>query len=190
MKRIHLTLSLVFLLCAGSIPGCAKAPEPASVVPEGQIYRWTDSAGKAHFTPSLEQLPPTIREQITALLSAPSESRRDLSEEGRWASLNIDKDVSEVPFGYPADSRGSEADQPQEPYDPQRAERNAEVNARIVELEDRIALHEAKLKVMISTPDAGSNTDFVDQADFRTIAQELPALQAELKELKAEQAQH
>ncbi len=164
--------------------------EPSPVaIPEGQIYRWTDTEGKTHFTPSLEQLPPSIREQINALASMPGESRMALSQEGRWAALNIDGSSSGPSFGDVTESRGVETEVLQDRLDPEQALRNSEVNSRIAELETIIAQQEDQLKEMISSPDAGSNSSFVEQDEFRSIAQELPALQAELKALKAQQAQ-
>jgi hypothetical protein len=189
MKRIPQTLSLALFLFAGSTLGCAT-PEPSPVAaPEGQIYRWTDTEGKTHFTPSLEQLPPTIREQISILASMPGESRMALSKEGRWAALNIEGDSSGASFGDVTEYGGVETEALQETLDPAQALRNAEMNSRIAELESIIAQHEDQLKEMISSPDAATNSSFVEQAEFRTIAQELPALQAELKALKAQQTQ-
>jgi hypothetical protein len=189
MKRTPQTLSLALFLLAGSHLGCATSEPSPVVIPEGQIYRWTDAEGQTHFTPSLEQLPPTIREQISTLASMPGESRMALSQEGRWAALNIDGNSSGVSFGDVTESRGIETEVLQETLDPAQALRNSEMDSRIAELESIIAQHEDQLKEMISNPDAATNSSFVEQEEFRTIAQELPALQAELKALKAQQAQ-
>ncbi len=72
---------------------------------------------------------------------------------------------------------------------PQQVARDLERDEKIAELEAQIAQREDQLKQMISSPSAGTNSSFTEQDGFRTIAKELPGMQAELKALKAEQTQ-
>ena len=67
--RVHLSMRVTFW--AAALLLCA-APVPASA----EIYRWTDAAGRLHFSQSLDQVPPQYRKQAKDGAEASSESSR------------------------------------------------------------------------------------------------------------------
>lgn len=188
MQPIRSTLPLILCLLTGASLGCAAKEFPPAPTGAEQIYRWTDSAGTTHFTPSLEQLPEDVRAKANALNASPNEPSMSLTEEGRWAALNIDGLSGSDAF-FQAGQYGSiESESMDDPEPRRQTPRDAALDAQIADLEASVAQREDILKEMISG-EAASNRDFVDQEDFRSIAQELPGMQAELKALKAQQAQ-
>ncbi len=85
MQRIRHTLSLTIFLTSSSLLACSTPIPDQQPVGDEYIYRWTDSEGKTHFTPSWAQLPTEIQEQVVGLASQTGPSRMTMTQEGTWA---------------------------------------------------------------------------------------------------------
>jgi hypothetical protein len=149
MQQIRPTLPLLLCLLTGASLGCVTKEYPPAPTGAEQIYRWTDSTGKSHFTPSLEQLPADVRAKANALNASPDEPSMSLTEEGRWAALNIDGLSGSDAFSQTGQYGGVESES-MDGVEPRRqTPRDAALDAQIADLEASIAQREDILKEMI-----------------------------------------
>ena len=142
---------------------------PASAGPRDPLYQWTDASGAVRYTTEIERIPEELRDAKVIVTAAP----RTAPERPA---------ASPAPAPVPAPSAPVESAPPPAasvPLDPKLAA----LDARIAELEQSIAADEAALGDYISDPERATKQR--DAAgDVAAIADRLPKLQNELRELR------
>lgn len=165
-----------------------------------RIYRWIDENGVAHYTTDRDRIPGALRGRIhrDPVVRAPRVEPRPRevepvappppSDVEAWAARDRRGSLPEDAW-----SEGGPEAAPESPA--QIAARRAEEQARISEVDDRIAELEAAveadeeaLKDLISDPEAGGPLARSGDPEFRAIAERLPQRLAELRALRQERA--
>jgi uncharacterized coiled-coil protein SlyX len=152
---------------------------PASAAEETiTLYQWKDSDGVYRYTPNFDRIPGYARDTAVEIQpgAAPPSN----------APVYFDPDprapVVAIPSQSPETATANAA--PDTPA--QNSEDPSDLDARIRELEARIAEDEEALKQLISAPGADADTEV--SPELREIAARLPRLQAELASLRQRRA--
>jgi len=166
----------VFGLVAGAALTAAIA---ASAGPRDPLYQWTDAGGAVRYTSEIERIP--AEQRSAALVIAAGRGGTRPAEPPSPAPPSAAQPAAQKPAtaAAPVDSApppGATA----APTDPKLAA----LDARIAELEQKIAADEAALGDYISDPERAAKKD--DAGDVAAIADRLPKLQSELRELRAQ----
>jgi hypothetical protein len=152
------TLALCAIFAAASAAGGPRDP----------LYQWTDAAGAVRYTTVLEQIP---EEQRSAAVIVSD----------RGAARPAVTPPSPAPDASETSTPAVEA-APPAPTPPINSERLAALDARIAEIESGIAADEAALGDYISDPERATRQR--DSGEVAEIADRLPRLQSELRELR------
>lgn len=136
------------------------------------IYQWTDRSGTTRYTPEKDRVPGYARESLVTIQAGEAPPSDD--------PVYFNPDPKAPVITVPTPSPEADANRPYQP--PSESEQWAEYDARIREVEGRIAEYEEALKTMVSTP--GSDADTEATPEMREIARRLPQLQAELATLQ------
>jgi hypothetical protein len=147
---------------------CAALASAANAGPRDPLYQWTDANGVVRYTSELERIPD---DQRGAAITVAAERAPGLPTEPPAAPRPGDPGAAPVDSAPPP---GADA----APSDP----RLIRLDARIAELEQLIAKDEAALGDYISDPERAAKKD--DAGDVAAIADRLPKLQNELRELR------
>ena len=149
----------------------------ASAGPRDPLYQWTDERGAVRYTSEIERIPAGQR-SAAVLVAA-----------GRSGVRPADPPAQAPPTpGAPAAQQPAPAAAPVESPPPPAATvaptdpKLLALDARIAELEQKIAADEATLGDYISDPERASKQG--DPGDVAAIADRLPKLQNELRELR------
>jgi hypothetical protein len=135
------------------------------------VYQWTDANGIYRYTPDLGNVPRFARESVVTIQAGEAPPSTD--------PVYFKPDPKAPVITVPSPSPEGDASSRYRP--PATGDQWGEYDARIREVETRIAEYEEALKTMVSDPDAGSDTEVTPE--LREIAQRLPQLQAELAAL-------
>jgi hypothetical protein len=138
----------------------------ASARPRDPLYQWTDSDGVVRYTTEITRIPLGQRGDAVVVAGAHAAAPREKPTAPSAAQ----------PEAAPAP--------PSAPPDPAVAA----LDARIAELEKRIAEDEAALADYISDPDRAKPENEPAKGEVAAIADRLPKLQSELRDLKAQRA--
>jgi hypothetical protein len=147
----------------------ARRATAASAGPRDPLYQWTDATGAVRYTSEIERIPDDQRSAAVTVAADRAPARPPPSRPPRRAPRN--------PARPPVDSApppGASA----APTDP----RLIRLDARIAELEQMHRRDEAALGDYISDPERAAKKD--DAGDVAAIADRLPKLQNELRELR------
>jgi hypothetical protein len=145
------------ILCALALALAAAAPAAAG--PRDPLYRWTDEAGAVRYTTERERIPEQQRDAATVVAAA------NEAEPPAAPAAERPPPVDAAPPAPPA------------PVSPEIAA----LDARIAELESLIAADETTLGDYISDPE---RTKDGASSDVAEIAERMPKLQDELRELR------
>jgi hypothetical protein len=198
-------------------PGSVGAQEEVVAAETPTIYKWIDTNGIAHYTTDYGSIPRRLRSSARQLLatssddsfesgdapgsSTPSSSRPAsgttprASEADRWASSDRPHTWED---GSSEGSLWDDGDELRPPPDPReeqqmtRAERDQvrrDIDDRISELEADIDADEQVLKLYVSSPAPEDPSELAFDSTFRDVAQRLPSLLSELRNLEAERAE-
>ena len=150
----------------------------ANAGPRDPLYQWTDERGAVRYTSEIERIPAEQRSAATVIAA------------GRGGTPAAAPPAAEPPAAkQPAAQPPAPAAAPVEsapppavaaPTDPKLVA----LDARIAELEQKIAADEAALGDYISDPERAAKKD--DGGDVAAIADRLPKLQSELRELRVQ----
>jgi hypothetical protein len=160
--------ALLRSLCAAA--ACALAA-PAAAGPRDSVYQWTDAAGAVRYTTVRERIPEDSRGSAVVVVAAPDAAR-----------------TPERPAAQPVPASAPRADATPAPVEsappaaPVVDEKVSALDARIAELEKSIAADEAALGDYISDPERAAKQR--ESGEVAAIADRLPRLQSELRELK------
>ena len=135
----------------------AFAAVPAAAGPRDPLYTWTDDSGSVRYPTERDRIPEHLREKAT-VVAAEREAPAPSAE----------------PSPGPVDAAPPDAPAPV-------SAEVAELDARIAELERLIAADEATLGDYISDPE---RTKQGASSDVAAIAERMPKLQNELRELR------
>jgi hypothetical protein len=176
-------LAAAALALALALAACRSAPA------ERVLYQWSDADGNVRYTTSPDAVPRGARDTLAqvqpgrsaqenaALLPGARTEPRPPESTREW--LAGEKPPEETDAGAAA----SAAEVAEEAAVPTRPEEIAALDARIRELEQEITETEVSLAQRMGEPDAEG--DAVDDAAVREASDRLPALQAELEELRS-----
>jgi len=158
--------ALVFgLAFAGAAPADTAEESPLT------IYQWTDHSGTFRYTPELGRVPGYARDSLVTIQAGEAPPSDD--------PVYFNPDPKAPVITVPTPSPEAGAGQPYRP--PSEGDQWGEYDARIREVEGRIAEYEDALKAMVSTPGPDADTEVTPE--MREIARRLPQLQAELAAL-------
>jgi hypothetical protein len=155
-----------------ALVACAALAVPASARSRAPLYQWTDASGAVRYTTQVERIP--ADERGAAVLVAESQ---DTGRQGEPPAAG--GPTGATPPAAPAPPPVETAPAPLDP-------RVIELDARIAELEKSIAADEAALADYISDPDRAKRPP--ESSNVPEIADRLPRLQSELRELRAQRA--
>ena len=146
----------------------------ASAGPRDPLYQWTDERGVVRYTSEIERIPDGQRSGAVIVASGrggvhPAEPPARAPEES--AARPPEPAAPPVESAPPPAATAA-------PADPKLLA----LDARIAELEQKIAADEAALGDYISDPERAAKKD--DAGDVAAIADRLPKLQSELRELR------
>jgi hypothetical protein len=165
------------LLPPCGLAACAAlAAIAASAGPRDPLYQWTDERGAVRYTSEIERIPAEQRRAAVVVAA----DRGGVSPAQSPAQAPPTPGQSAAP---PAAAPVESAPPPAAtaaPTDPKLLA----LDARIAELEQQIAADEAALGDYISDPERASKKD--DSGDVAAIADRLPKLQSELRELRVQ----
>ena len=194
--RALAALPLVVCLVAG--PGFAQSSERPT------IYKWVDENGIPHYTTDRGRIPRSVRGMIRdPRKQRPSEPVAPAAapvEEDPWAAISpppptepdpwatFDSDPSSVWAVTNADPQKA-PEQTLDPddyagktQDPQTQAALQQLDAQIAALEVKIRKDEDRLKDWLDDPDIAAD-DVADDPEFREIANRLPEMHVEMREL-------
>jgi hypothetical protein len=154
------------------IVGAGLAPADDDEASSLTIYQWTDHNGATRYTPEKDRVPGYARESLVTIQAGEAPPSDD--------PVYFKPDPKAPVITVPTPSPEAEANRPYQP--PSESDQWAEYDARIRDVEGRIAEYEEALKAMVSTP--GSDADTEVSPEMREIARRLPQLQAELAALQ------
>jgi hypothetical protein len=143
------------LICVFAI---ALGAAPAAAGPRDPLYTWTDAAGAVRYTTERDRIPAERREEAAVVAAGHEPQPAAASEEPSSAAPPVD--------AAPPASPSPEV---------------AALDARIAELEQLIAADEAALGDYISDPE---RIEQGASSEVAAIAERLPKLQNELRELR------
>lgn len=149
-------------------PGDARADSDEAPL---TIYQWTDANGTYRYTPELGNVPRFARESVVTIQAGEAPPSSD--------PVYFSPDPKAPVITVPTPSSENESGAPYRP--PAAGDQWGEYDARIREVETRIAEYEEALKALVSDPDGDADTALTPE--LREIAQRLPQLQAELTAL-------
>jgi len=154
----------------------------ANAGPRDPLYQWTDASGAVRYTSEIERIPDAQRSSELQVAADRSAAERPTPAPPSAAQP---APAEPAPAAAPVESApppGAAA----APTDPKLTA----IDARIAELEQKIAADEAALGDYISDPERAAKKD--DSGDVAAIADRLPKLQSELRELRQqrEAAEH
>ena len=132
------------------------------------VYQWTDGQGIYRYTPDLRRVPRYARDSVVTIEAGEGPPSQD--------PVYFNPDPNSPVVTVPPPPVGTDS----EPYKPSPGDQWTEYDARIRDVETRIAQYEERLKQRISTP--GSDSD-ENSAELSEIARRLPQLKAELERL-------
>jgi len=175
----------------------------ANAGPRDPLYQWTDASGAVRYTSEIERIPDAQRS--SAVVVAADRSAVKAAEPPKPAPPSAAQPAPEQPPTQPAPARSAAEPAAQEPAPAAAPVESAPppgaaaaptdpkltaIDARIAELEQKIAADEAALGDYISDPERAAKKD--DAGDVAAIADRLPKLQNELRELRKqrEAAEH
>ena len=164
----------LFALAACAVLSGAIA---ASAGPRDALYQWTDEHGAVRYTSEIERIP--IGQRSAAVLIASGRGGVRPAEPAAKAPEESAARPPAPPAAPPVDSAPPPA-ATAAPTDP----KILALDARIAELEQKIAADEAALGDYISDPERAAKKD--DAGDVAAIADRLPKLQSELRELRVQ----
>ena len=156
---------------AGAIAASAASRDP--------LYQWTDERGAVRYTSEIERIPADQRSDAVTIAAGRGGARP--AEPPAKAPPAPDQPAAQPPA--PAAAPVESAPPPAAtaaPTDPKLLA----LDARISELEQKIAADEAALGDYISDPERAAKKD--DAGDVAAIADRLPKLQSELRELRVQ----
>lgn len=141
------------------------------------LYQWTDATGAVRYTTRLERIPDDRRDAAVQVVAGATAAPRAV-EPAPTAPV--------VPAAEPTPAQPPvDAAAPAAPIDPKLAE----LDAQIAALEQSIAKDEAALADYISDPDRATRQPAQPESDdIATIADRLPRLQNELRQLRERRA--
>jgi len=161
---------------------------PAPADEGARLYRWSDERGVVRYTPDPGRIPRARRAEAQLVepgqppLGAELAPATPLAPDRPDASLG-DSPLLRDPIGSP------EPAQQVETGPPLGESGVSDLDARIRELEATIARDQEALEAMIARPAQGDEGGSLARSpELREIAGRLPALQAELRQLRAERA--
>jgi hypothetical protein len=135
------------------------------------VYQWTDANGAYRYTPDLANVPRFARDSVVTIQAGEAPPSTD--------PVYFNPDPKAPVITVPSPSPEADSGGPYRP--PASGDQWGEYDARIREVETRIAEYEDALKTMVSDPSAEKDTELTPE--LREIAQRLPELQAELAAL-------
>jgi hypothetical protein len=144
--------------------------------PRDPLYQWTDERGAVRYTSELERIP--VGQRSAAVLIASGRGGVHPAEPAKAPEESAARPPA-PPAAPPVDSAPPPA-ATAAPTDP----KILALDARIAELEQKIAADEAALGDYISDPERAAKKD--DAGDVAAIADRLPKLQSELRELRVQ----
>jgi len=147
------------------------APADDDEEPPLTIYQWTDRNGTFRYTPERDRVPGYARDSLVTIQAGDAPP----SDDPVYFKPDPKAPVITVPTPLPEAGAG----QPYRP--PSEGDQWGEYDARIREVEGRIAEYEEALKTIVSTPGADADTEVTPE--MREIARRLPQLQSELAAL-------
>jgi hypothetical protein len=152
---------------------------PAAAGPRDPLYQWSDAAGAIHYTTEIERIPIDRRSAAIAI----SASR----DGARAAEPTAQRGPAPAPPQTPTPAPAPAAAPPPVEAAPPAASVDADekltaLDARIAELEQNIAADEAALGDYISDPARAKRQR--DSGEVAAIADRLPRLQDQLRELR------
>ena len=138
------------------------------------LFQWKDSDGVYRYTPQFDRIPGYARSTAVEI--------RPGAAPPPQTPVYFEPDPRSPVVAIPGDSREAETARAERGAPPQGSGAANDLDARIRELEARIAEDEEALKQMISAPGADADTEV--PPELREIAARLPRLQAELASLQ------
>jgi hypothetical protein len=151
----------------------------ASAGPRDPLYQWTDERGAIRYTSDVERIPAEQRSAATVIAA------------GHGGTPAVAPPATQPPVAQqPAAQPSAPAAAPVESAPPPGATaaptdpKLVALDARIAELEQKIAADEAALGDYISDPERAAKQS--DSGDVAAIADRLPKLQSELRELRVQ----
>jgi hypothetical protein len=168
----------------GALCACAwlAGALAASAGPRDPLYQWTDAQGAVRYTSEIERIPEPQRSSALVIAAGrggvrtaepPSPAPPSAARPAPAPAAEKPAPVAPVESAPPPSSIAA-------PTDPKLAA----MDARIAELEQKIAADEEALGDYISDPERAAKKD--DGGDVAAIADRLPKLQSELRELRAQ----
>ncbi len=184
------TIPILTLAAAGA--AWLPAARPASAQQSAPvIYRWIDEQGVAHYTANLDRVPRSVRGRLEAVqpeapatpAADPAWISRDAVPSTTTAATHRSSDRTEP---APAERTTAAATRSGDrtPSTPPSGVDVASLDARIASLTDAVERDEEAIKAMLSETPTESSPGLRERDDFRTIAQRLPRLQADLRTLR------
>jgi uncharacterized coiled-coil protein SlyX len=152
---------------------CAIAPAGAAEEAV-TLYQWKDADGVTRYTPELDRVPGYARDSVVEI--------RPGATPPPQTPVYFEPDPRAPVVAIPGEAPKTAAANAQPGAPPQGSGGAVGLDARIRELEARIAEDEEALKKLISAPGAEADTEV--SPELREIADRLPKLQAELASLQ------
>jgi uncharacterized small protein (DUF1192 family) len=168
---------------AGAAVGLAL-PAPAAADEGARLYRWSDEQGAVRYTPDPSRIPRAQRAGAQPVEPGQPPPGDEATPVAPPASERSGASLGDSP-GPPG---SPEPAQPEETSPPAGESGVSDLDARIRELEASIARDQQLLQAMIASPAQGDGDSLAESPELREIARRLPALQAELRRLRAERA--
>jgi hypothetical protein len=170
--------SALCLLLTTSIALLMASP-PGSAGPRDPLYQWSDAAGAVRYTTDLERIPADRRD--AAVVVAAEHDRGRAAQPASQPAAPTES-IASPPVEPPPDAAPAlppvEAKPPAAPV----SDEVAAIDTQIAELERNIAADETALGEYISDPERAARQR--ESGEVAAIAERLPRLQNELRELR------
>lgn len=173
--------SAVGLVCAALL----AVPAAAHAGPRDPLYQWTDADGAVRYTTHRERIPLVHREHAVRVEPGRAAEENAAALPGSRTEPERPVPVEEWLEGGLEDDAMSPAPPPVEaaPAEARSEDARRALDARIAELEAAVERDETALEVLVSDPESAARLRESDA--LATIAERLPRLQRELRELRA-----
>ncbi len=187
MSRLELPRSAAVqaLLLAAALAVVAATPPCLSAASEGdpapRIFKWVDEHGIAHYTTDESRIPRSVRRRLRSLPEVATPAPASPAPEPDL--IGPRPETPEHPEAWVtrnAPPRPTEEEQ-EAAADAELAARLSEVDAQIAGLEGEIADREEQILALLA---AAQGDTLREDPAFRALAEELPALQADLEALR------
>ncbi len=148
---------------------------PAAAGARDPLYQWSDASGAVRYTTVVERIPEELRSSAIEIAAEREGARVAETPAGETRAAQKSAAEQSAPAAEPP---VQSAPPPAPPVD----EKVAALDARIADLEKRIEADETELGNYISDPERVSRES--DSGEVAAIADRLPRLQDELRELR------